>query len=257
MRAKIVPVKNIAAMKAAGDALIHRATGMPGMGLIWGPTGYGKTTAVTWFVNQCHGVYVRAVRLWTPKTMLSAIARELDIDCRRMNNAETLEAIIQRLAETGRPLFVDEADYVIDSRRLTDTLRDIHDLSVCPVILVGMHGIEKRIRGNEQFTGRIAQWVAFGGCDLSDARLLADGLCEVTVADDLLADLHDKASPKSGGGAEIRRLVVGLAAIEGYAKRRGMAQIAKKDWPGRDYFIGAPAAPAAAPAKVVRIAEGA
>jgi len=256
MKAKIIPVKNVAAMKVAGDALIHRAVGMPGMGLIWGPTGYGKTTAVTWFVNQCHGVYVRAVRLWTPKTMLGAIARELDIDCRKMNNAEMLEAIIQRLAETGRPLFVDEADYVVDSKRLTDTLRDIHDLSVCPVILVGMHGIEKRIRGNEQFTGRIAQWVVFRGCDLDDARRLADGLCEVGVGDDLLADLHAQASPKSGGGAEIRRLVVGLSHIEGYAKRRGLSRIDLGDWPeGRDYFLGVPVATKPA-AQVVALREG-
>jgi len=243
MRYRIIPVKNVSRLRDAGDALINRSIGMPGMGLIWGPTGYGKTTAATWFINQCNGVYIRAMRLWSPKTMLTAIARELDLDISKMNNGEMVEAIIQRLAETGRPLFLDEADYLVESRRLTDTLRDIHDLSTVPVILIGMHGIERRIRGNEQFTGRISQWVGFAGIDPADARLLANGLAEVQIADDLLADLYQKASPKgkqATPGAEVRRLTVGLGQIERYARSRGLDAIGMADLPdGFDYFIGA------------------
>ena len=251
MRYKILPVKNVARLRAAGDALISREAGMPGIGLIWGPTGYGKSTAAAWFINQCHGVYIRAMRLWSPKTMLTAIMRELDMEARGLNLAEMVERIIGRLAETGRPLFIDEADYVVESSRLIDTLRDIHDLSQVPVIMIGMHGIEKRIRGNEQFTGRVAQWVSFKGIDLDDARLLADGLCEIKIADDLLEQLHKAASPKncrqqSLGGAEIRRLVVGLGQVEHYAIKRGKDAVTLADWPkGRYFFIGEAARPEA------------
>lgn len=251
MRSTILPVKNISRLQAAGNALIDRPLGLPGMGLIWGPTGYGKTTATTWFINQVHGVYIRAMRLWSPKGMLDAIARELDLDAAKLTNGEKVEAIIQRLAESGRPLFIDEADYIVESRRLTDTLRDIHDLSTCPVVLIGMHGIEKRIRGNEQFTGRVSQWVPFHGADMDDARMLADGLCDISIEPDILADLHKAASPAKGdGGAEIRRLVVGLHNIESHGKRRGLDRMALADWPkGRDYFLGDPVATPAAPHK--------
>jgi DNA transposition AAA+ family ATPase len=241
MKARTLPVKNVSRLKAAGDALISRPLGLPGMGLIWGPTGYGKTTAAAWFIAQIHGVYVRAMRLWSPKGLLNAIARELDLDTKGMNNGEMVETIIQRLAETGRPLFIDEADYIVESRRLTDTLRDIHDMSTCPVILIGMHGIERRIRNNEQFTGRIAQWVPFEGADMEDARMLADGLCEVAVEDGLLERLHQDATPKNGNGAEVRRLVVGLTNIEGYARRRGIDSMRLDDWPkGASFFLGTP-----------------
>ncbi len=252
MKHKILGVKNVSRLQAAGNALINRSMGMPGIGLIWGPTGYGKTTSATWFINQCNGVYIRAMRTWSPKAMLTALCRELDLDSQRMNNCEMVEAIIYRLAETGRPLFIDEADYIVESKRLTDTLRDIHDLSTVPVILIGMHGIEKRIRSNEQFTGRIAQWVAFQGADHEDARMLADGLCEVEVRQDLLDALYAEACPKRkpDAGAEIRRLVVGLGQIEGYAHHRGLSTIALADWPeGREFFIGqAPLAKATRPA---------
>ena len=71
MKYKILPTKNISRMRTAGDALLNRSPGMPGMGLIWAPTGYCKTTAATWFINQVNGVYVRALRLWSPKAMLT------------------------------------------------------------------------------------------------------------------------------------------------------------------------------------------
>ncbi len=256
MKSKILPVKNVSRLKAAGDALIQRDPGMPGIGMIWGPTGYGKSTAAAWFVNQCHGVYIRALAQWSPKSMLTAVARELDFDSRGLNNGELVEHIVQRLAETGRPIFIDEADYVVERKRLTDTLRDIHDLSTVPVILIGMHGIEKRIRSNPQFTGRVAQWVAFEGLDMEDTRMLADGLCEVEVKDDLLEMLHAEASPKGAGGAgaEVRRLVVGLGQIEHYARSRGRDVMALADWPkGRSFFLGAAPAPTASKGKVARI----
>ncbi|OBS10818.1 AAA family ATPase [Acidihalobacter prosperus] len=241
MKHQIVPVKNISRLSNAANALLQRTPGMPGMGLVHAPTGYGKTTACTWLVNQVNGVYVRALALWSPKTMLEAIARELDIELHGMTLAGMLERIIQRLAETNRPVFIDEADYVVQSKRLTDSLRDLHDMSMTPVILIGMHGIERRIRSNPQFTGRLSQWVEFEGLDVEDAILLRDSLIEVEVEDDLLQVIYRAASTRNSG-AEARRLVVGLSQVEGYARQRGMDRIGVADWPkGRDFFLGMPA----------------
>lgn len=241
MKHKIIPVKNIGRLTGAAESLLARAPGMPGMGLVYGPTGYGKTTACTWLINQVHGVYVRAMKLWSPKTMLEAISRELDLDLHGLTLAGMLERIIQRLAETNRPLFIDEADYVVESKRLLDSLRDLHDMSAVPVILIGMHGIDRRIRSNPQFTGRLAQWVQFQGLDAEDASLLRDQLPDVAIADDLLNAVFTAASPTQGGGAEARRLVVGLSQIEGFAHQRGMDRVSLSDWPrGRDFFLGMP-----------------
>src|SRR3990167_8645189 len=143
MKYKICHIKNVARLAEAGDALINRGPRMPGMGLIYGPTGYGKSTASAWFVNQCHGVYVRAVALWSPSSMLETILRELRCEARGNSNARRVDAIIDKLAETGRPLFVDEADYLLDSKRMIETLRDLHDLATVPVILIGMDGIQR------------------------------------------------------------------------------------------------------------------
>lgn len=223
MRHRIVPVKNVARLSEASEALIQRGLGMPGMGLIWGHTGFGKTTAATWLINRVNGVYVRPIATTTPSTFLGSILRELDQEAKG-SCAQMVERIVEALATSMRPLFIDEADYLADSKKLTETLRDIHDLSTVPVVLIGMAGIQRKLAQRQQLSGRIAQWVEFGPADLEDARWLADGLAEVAVQDDLLERLHRAA------GGEVRRITVGLGRIEQQAKVRSLESIGAADW---------------------------
>lgn len=232
MRFKIVPVSNVARLAEAGDALLNRAPGMPGMGLCHGASGLGKSTAIAWLATRQHGVYVRALATSTPTSLLDTICRELNI-ASRGRVAQTVEAIVSRLAETGRPLFVDEADYVVGQARLVDTLRDLHDLSSVPVILIGMAGIDRRISLSPQLSGRMAQWVEFKPCSQQDAKQLARELCEVAVADDLVTELHTRAS------GSVRNIVVGLGRIEQFARSRATQAVSLADWPrGTDFFLG-------------------
>lgn len=232
MKSKIIPISNVARLSEAGDALLQRAPGMPGMGLCHGPTGYGKTTAIAWLATRQHGVFVRALATSTPSSLLESICRELAI-MRRASNVATVEAIVEKLAETNRPLFLDEADYIVDQKRLVETLRDIHDLASVPVILIGMAGIQRKITERQQLSGRIAQWVEFQPATAADARMLASELAEVEVADDLVQQLHQASH------GSVRHIVVGLNRIEQFARSRGTARIAANDWPrGADFFLG-------------------
>jgi Cdc6-like AAA superfamily ATPase len=224
MRSRIVPVSNVARLSAASEALLNREPGMPGMGLIHGDTGLGKTTAVTWLITRNNGVYVRALSTTTPSSLLRTIARELDLES-RPSNVETVEVIVQRLAETGRPLFVDEADYLVTSAKLVETLRDIHDLATVPVVLIGMAGIQRKLRSRPQLTGRIAQWVEFQPASADDLRMLATQLVEVTIADDLLARLHEASR------GSMRLAVVGMGHIEALAKAKNLTTVTLADWP--------------------------
>ncbi len=225
-------VKNIARLVEAWKALTNRGHGTPGIGLVRGRTGDGKSTAITWLGVQENAVSVRANALWTPSSMLTAICIEIGIPVRQ-SNAIKLSDIIGSLARSRRPLIVDEADYLADSKKLTETLRDIHDISTVPVILVGMSDLHHKLRNREQLTNRIAQEVVFRGTEMDDARKVATQLCEVKVGDDLLQKLH-KDADKS-----IRRVVVGLHRIEHYARARGLRAMNLKDWPsGSELFTG-------------------
>ncbi|MDK9520122.1 AAA family ATPase [Vibrio parahaemolyticus] len=230
MKHKIIPVKNVTRLAQAYRALESRAIGTPGMGLVWGETGRGKTTATTWLINRCNGIYVRALSLWNPSSMLRAIAEELDLDTKGACNVLVVR-VIERLAETQRPLFIDEADHIIGHEKMMETLRDIHDLSTVPVIMIGMGQMRKKVARYAQLENRIMHWIEFEPCDYADAMTMAEGMCEVDVEEDLLADLIEMTR------GEVRRLVVGLAQIEDEAKTQGLSKIGKSQFK-RDFFLG-------------------
>ena len=235
MHNKIVPVSNVLRMTEACKALLTRPAGMPGMCLCHGDSGLGKTTAVAWLATREHGVYVRARATDTPTSLLDQIAKELNMAVKQ-RVALKVEAIVERLAQTQRPLFLDEADYIVGrdgENRLANTVRDLHDLSTVPVILIGMRGIDRRISLSPQLAGRMAQWVEFQPCTDADAQKLADELLDVKVAPDLVQALSARA------GGSIRNVTVGLAKIEQQARKRNLASIELADWPrGEGFFLG-------------------
>lgn len=224
MRDAIVPVKNVIALSTAGHSLMNRPIRLPGMGLIDGPAGFGKTTGVTWFVVNQDAHYVRSMAAWrTPNALLRALCRELEVAESRYGD-RMLSDIAQRMSEEEKPLFIDEADYLIRYEDVRNTLRDLHDMTSVPVILVGMGDIEKNIRHDRKLDERIARRVRFEPCDLEDARKLANTLCEVSVADDLLADLHKRSA------GSIRFITVGLSQIEEMAMLRDLDRVTLNDY---------------------------
>ena len=233
MRHKIAPVKNVRALGEAGRALSERPEGLPGMGIVWGPTGAGKTTGAAWFRNRVDGAYVRAYAVWTPAAMLGAIIHELGGVAAR-SCARTLDDIIDRLGNRPRPLIIDEADYLISSGRMLETLRDLHDATTAPVVLIGMDGIQRAIQGRRQLTGRITQWLHFRPADLDDAHVLRETLSEVGPDDALLARLHGAAK------GSVRLITAALSRIEAFGKARGLSEVSADVWGDEPFFFGLP-----------------
>lgn len=230
MRNKLARVKNVTHFASAYKALEKRDSGIPGMGLVYGFTGSGKSTTVAWIVNQCYGIYVRATSLWTPSAMMSAILTELGIaplhGCAKM-----LAVTTECITKNSRPLFVDEADYLLGNLRMLEALRDIHDLTGVPVVLIGMAGIERKLVHRKQLSRRISQWIEFQPCDLEDTELLAETVCEVKVHEDLLSRLHKEANGSIG------LMTVGLSRIEAYAKTQRWHAINAEQWRDQPFFL--------------------
>jgi DNA transposition AAA+ family ATPase len=231
MRSAIARVKNVQNLVDLFEELRDRAPGIPGMAMIHGDTGAGKTTATNWLAVQKNAVFVRATATWTPHTMLTAIMRELE-ELPLGSSAAMVERISLRLGETQRPIFVDEADYLLETTKLLDTLRDIHDLSTVPLILIGMADFRKRIITRKQVAGRISQWVEFKPADMEDARTLATALCEVQIEDDLLEKFHRET------GGSMRVLTVALARAESYAKQRRFTSLSLANVGKGEFTLG-------------------
>lgn len=232
MRTKTVGISNIVRLAEAGKALLTSAPGLPRMGLVYSESGYGKTTALAWLATRQNGVFVRALATTTPSSLLESICKELCI-AKRVKNVDAVEDIVQGLWTHNRPLFIDEADYLISQAKLIETLRDIGDLAQTPVILIGMKGIERRITERPQLYNRIAQWVEFQPATMEDTKLLAKELAEVDIKEDLVRQLHQQAA------GVLRLVVIGLARIEHVARNHNLSKIGLADWPqGTELLLG-------------------
>ncbi len=231
MRNQLAVMRNVVALRSAFDALAGRDAGVPGMGLVCGNTGYGKTTAIAWLVNQVRGIYARANATWTPSAMLGALMKEIGAEPLHSRNSIMVDYIIGKLSLDNRPLFIDESDYLFSNLKMLETLRDIHDASGVPVMLIGMEGIERRLVHRKQLARRVSQWIEFRPADLSDARTLTNTVCEVEISDDMLERLHSEARGNVG------LMVVGLARIETLAKANGWKSLDLDRWGARQLFL--------------------
>ncbi|MEM6726907.1 MAG: ATP-binding protein [Pseudomonadota bacterium] len=169
----VQPLRNVAALHRLAIRLDERVYGLPGMACFHGWTGFGKTMAAAFVSNELQALYVRLHDTWTVKSLLRAILKELSLPARG-TISELEDEVTTALAVAGRLLLVDEADYALKGRRpLIKTIRDLHDASDAPIILIGEEELPQKLRKWERVAGRMLDWVAAQPLDLRDAELLA------------------------------------------------------------------------------------
>jgi len=233
MRYDLAKTKNVRTFQAAIGNLLNRTPGVEKMGLLYGEAGEGKSTVVAYAANVYNGIYLRATAGWTMTHMLGRMMKELGGEPMK-RRAPMVDWIVEQLSKEERVIFIDEADYLFDQTEMLDILRDIYDLSGSPVILIGMEKIARKIQNNSRFARRITQWIEFRGIDIDDARIVADTLCEVKIATDLLEYLHQE------GRANIARIVEGLTRIESMGKSSRLDVVKRSDWGNRQLFYDQP-----------------
>ncbi|MCK4783671.1 MAG: ATP-binding protein [Desulfobacteraceae bacterium] len=231
MKNKTAITKNVKKLLVAAGSLQDRSENVEGMSLVSGNAGTGKSWASTFAAIKVEGCFVRAKSIWRPVSMLADISSELGGE--PTNRTQPMfNFIIGKLMETGRALFIDEADYMKDDKfGLLDLVRDIYDSSRAPVFLIGEENLKNNLSKNARFIRRITQEVDFTAIDMEDARTVTNTVCEVTVADDLLERLHGEAK------GEIGLIANGLDAIESWAKTNGKDGADSAIWANRKLFF--------------------
>ena len=233
MKNVVAPVKNVVAAQDAFDSLCNRSLGVPGIGLIHGETGYGKTTAVTYLFNQVNGIYVRALSADTASSLLGRIMGELGAQPMG-RTSRMVDYVLEHMSMHERPLFIDEADYLMDDLKLLETVRDLYDCTEVPVVLIGMDQIARRISTRKQFFNRISEWVEFKPADLEDVQIAASAMIDsrVTIEPELLDELRRQAK------GEMRTIAIGLDKIERLALANDLDHISLAHWGNQSFKHG-------------------
>lgn len=220
---KVAPINNLNLVSVAMERLINRQDGLPGLGVYYGPSGFGKTTTTVAVAIETRAYYVQMRSAWSKKTLLEKICSEMSLQAARTVSG-SLDVICEQLAASQRPLIIDEADFAVTKAGMVELLRDIYEGSQAPLMLVGEEMLPNKLKKFERFHGRVLNWVPAQPVSLGDAKLLAaiyaDGLeIEEPVLKELVALSH----------GSVRRVTVNLVNIAENAMVRGITHMTLND----------------------------
>lgn len=232
---KIANINNLSLVAIAMERLTNRPDGLPGLGVLYGPSGYGKTTATVAVANSTQAYYVQLRSAWSKKTLLEKICFEMGIASAK-TTAANLDLICEQLAASQRPLILDEADYLVTHAGMVELVRDIYEGSQAPIMLVGEEQLPNKLKKFERFHGRVLNWLPAQPVSIVDAKLLADAYAQdVELGDDLLNHIVAIAH------GSVRRVVVNLVNLAEAAAINGLEKLdmnSLKSLSGFEFYKG-------------------
>lgn len=203
--------------------------GEPRFGLLYGPSGYGKSVASAFTASRTNAAYIEAKSVWTQRSILEAIAEELGIARLGRSAPHILEQIINELNRTPRGLLIDEMDYLV-KKQFVEIIRDIHDATRIPILMIGEEALPAKLKEWERFHNRILVATPAQPSSLEDARKLRDHYCgRVDIADDLVERIAGLCHGVT------RRIVVNLRNCQRVAMEEGTGAIDLAWWAGRPF----------------------
>jgi len=199
---------------------------MPKVIVVIAAAGVGKTTLLQHLSIQLGWCYFVAKEFQSDSWLVSDLADEICGYSYR-NIRENYQTIIGALRQKPRGIIIDEAHSI---PRRFEVLRYISDTAGVPLVLSGTEDLARAIHASAPLESRVAGWTTIAHCNLADARLFAEELCEIAIADDLLKTVLEV----TGGSA--RGIVIALSRLESLAHRRGKKVLRLSDIPERFSF---------------------
>lgn len=112
----------------------------------------------------------------TTRWLLSEIANELELEA-YWHIDDTFNEIKKALANKSFTIIIDEVDYLIEKKSI-ETLRDLHDTTKCPLVLVGMGLIDKKLSRYPHLYDRIYKKLKFEQFNSDDIREIVEKLTD-------------------------------------------------------------------------------
>ncbi len=226
-------IHNLELVRTAVERLTNRSNGLPGLAVLYGPAGYGKTTAACAVGNELRAYIVQMRSAWTRKTLLEKVLTEMGIKPHG-TIPQMLDTACTQLAASGRMLIIDEFDYCVRSDSMVELVRDLHEGGgAAPILLLGEELLPQKLKKWERFHSRVLSWIPAQPISVADAAALAPIYCpNVHVGTDLLEHLVKHAA------GSVRRVSVNLAGIAEEAALEGWDAVTLGTWGNRPLYTG-------------------
>lgn len=228
----VAPLRNVMLLQALIRTVTNRDEGMPGIGCFYGFSGYGKSQAAIYNTNATKACWIEVKSVWTRKTLTEKICLGLGIPAGR-TVADSVEMIGLELAQSGRPLLLDEA-HILCTDGMMKLIHDIYESAHgSSIVLIGEEQLPQSLKRWERVHNRILDWVAAQPADLREVGVLAQLKCRgLSVSEEVLQHALTVSD------AVARRIVSNLAQVNDYARIEGKSEIAAGDIPKIKWLTG-------------------
>lgn len=228
----IAPLQNVSRCMSTLKRAVDRPGHLPGIIAMYGRSGWGKSTAASYVNAKYQAYYVEAKDTWTRKAFLEAILLEMGIKPPATIDKQATE-VAKQLACSGKPLIIDEFDYIIRKKNV-NMVRDLYDGSGgCPILIIGEENLEDKLQSWERFHNRVLDWVPAEPCNLDDGKHLRKLYCDkVKIADNLLKRVVEVCK------GNISRTCINLSNIQEFALEKGLPAIGLDEWGNQKLFDG-------------------
>lgn len=220
MKPKFVLTKNVKGFIDLIHNLKNKPYNISKIGLVYGNAGLGKTKTAIYLSIQFDTIYVRATNKMTTKWLLEEIVKELD-EIPRFYTADIFRQCANALKTNPKMIIVDEIDYLLADFRTIETLRDLHDETGVPIILIGMQLAKHKIKKHNHLFDRISEIYNFTEFEYSDIKQIAEEISEVDITKEAVHIIHNKVK-------SFRKIVEMIDMFEKVGKANGLTQIDEK-----------------------------
>jgi DNA transposition AAA+ family ATPase len=198
--------------------LQNRAEGVPGMGLVYGEPGLGKTQTIKWWAFKNDAILIRCNQMMSARWLLKEILDYMS-EIKPYSISDSFEEVIRNLILTPRVLIVDEVDYLtMDKNKSIEILRDIHNKTNVPVVLVGMTNARSRLKKFSHLYDRLSEIVKFERFSKSDIKMIVKELSEIELTDCAIKYIYSNLN-------RFRQIVKVINKAETIAKANGLSSI--------------------------------
>ena len=217
MKKIFVKTNNVKRFITMMNNLQNRAEGVPGMGLVYGEPGLGKTQTINWWAFKNNAILVRCTQLMSAKWLLTEILDSMN-ELKSYTTADCFKLVIRNLIINPQVIIVDEIDYLTIDSRAVETLRDIHDKTNVPVVLVGMINANSRLKKFSHLYDRLSEILKFEKFSKADIKTIVQELSEVEMTDCAIRYIYTNLN-------RFRQIVKVINKAETLAKANGLNSI--------------------------------
>ncbi len=221
MKAKFIRTRNVKNFITTINNLQNRAVGVPGMALIYGEPGLGKTQSALWWAANNDAIFVSAKQSMSVRWLLEDIVKEMG-DTPLFKSSDLFEQIVIELIKRPRVIIVDEIDYLATDKCAVEMLRDIHDRTYNPIVLIGMSMADKKLKRYKHLFDRFSEVLRFETFNFEDVNSLINDLSEVKFSPEAIQYIYQN-------GNRFRQIVKIINKAETFATANDITGITIKD----------------------------